>query len=334
MTPSIVFLDRDTLPTRIRLRPPHFAHQWRDYPATSPEQVVERLQGAQIAIVNKVRLGEAELSQLPDLRLIAEAATGCDNLDLATCQRHGIAVCNVQGYACHAVAEHALALMLALARNLPAYRHALQAGAWQQSPHFCYFGPPLHDLAGKRLGLIGSGVLGQAMARLGQALGMEVCFAARRYGTVSHNGLGFHQTSGGCEERLPRLPFDELLASSDVISLHCPLNDETRNMLGSREFALMKPGALLINTARGGLVDEEALLAALLGGRLGGAASDVARREPPQPDDPLLRAQELPNFILTPHVAWASDEAMQRLADQLIDNLEAFMRGESLRRVR
>ena len=163
---------------------------------------------------------------------------------------------------------------------------------------------------------------------------MEVCFAARRYGSVSHNGLGFHQTSGSCEERLPRLPFDELLASSDVISLHCPLNDETRHMLGAREFALMKPGALLVNTARGGLIDEEALLEALLEGRLAGAASDVAGREPPQPHDPLLRALALPNFILTPHVAWASDEAMQRLADQLIDNLEAFMRGESLRRVR
>ena len=168
-------------------------------------------------------------------------------------------------------------------------QQALQAGAWQQSPHFCYFGPPLHDLAGKRLGLIGSGVLGQAMARLGQALGMEVCFAARRYGSVSHNGLGFHQTSGSCEERLPRLPFDELLASSDVISLHCPLNDETRHMLGAREFALMKPGALLINTARGGLIDEEALLEALLEGRLAGAASDVAGREPEEREvAPLL----------------------------------------------
>ncbi|GAB3231788.1 D-2-hydroxyacid dehydrogenase [Pseudaeromonas pectinilytica] len=330
MAVSIVFLDRATLPARIALPAPAFVHHWQEYPATSPEQVVPRLQGATMAIVNKVRIGEAELAALPQLRLIAVAATGTDNVDLESCRRRGVAVCNVQGYAVHAVVEHALALMLALARNLPAYQSALRAGAWQQSPHFCYFGPGIHDLAGKKLGLIGSGVLGRNMARLAQALGMEVSFAARRHGTVDHAPL---HTTADTVERLPRLPFDELLGSSDVISLHCPLNDETRNMFGAREFGLMKPGSLLINTARGALLDEEALLQALQSGHLAGAASDVARREPPQAGDPLLRALDLPNFILTPHVAWASDEAMQTLANQVIANLEAFQRGESLRRV-
>jgi glycerate dehydrogenase len=330
MSVSIVFLDRETLPARIQLRAPQFAHQWRDYPATTAGLVVPRLQEADIAIVNKVRIGEAELAALPRLRLVAVAATGSDNVDLEACCRHGVAVCNVQGYAVHAVVEHTLALMLALARNLPAYQSALRAGAWQQSPHFCYFGPGLHDLAGKKLGLIGSGVLGRNMARLGQALGMQVRFAARRHGTVDHAPL---HSPGEVVEHLPRLPFDELVRDSDAISLHCPLNDETRNMFGAREFELMKPGALFINTARGGLVDEEALLQALQSGHLAGAASDVARREPPQAGDPLLRALALPNFILTPHVAWASDEAMQALAEQVITNLEAFQHGDSLRRL-
>jgi glycerate dehydrogenase len=201
MSVSIVFLDRETLPARIQLRAPQFAHQWRDYPATTAGQVVSRLQEADIAIVNKVRIGEAELAALPRLRLIAVAATGSDNVDLEACRRHGVAVCNVQGYAVHAVVEHALALMLALARNLPAYQSALRAGAWQQSPHFCYFGPGLHDLAGKKLGLIGSGVLGRNMARLGQALGMQVRFAARRPPPAARRPPPWHHRSRAAPHR-------------------------------------------------------------------------------------------------------------------------------------
>ena len=318
MQPLIVFLDRATLPERIHLPRPSLPHSWQEHHTTTPEQIVPRLAGATIAIVNKVRLTRHELAQLPDLRLIVVAATGTDNVELDACAELGITVCNVQGYAIHAVAEHTLALMLALSRNLPAYRQALQGGAWQQSPHFCYFGPTIHDLAGKRLGLIGSGSLGQAVARLAEALGMEVYFAGRK-GEAAPAG---------------RVAFAQLLQECDVLSLHCPLNDQTRGLIGKDELAMMKPSALLINTARGALVDENALLAALEQGTIAGAASDVSLQEPPATDSPMLRAQQLPNFILTPHVAWASDEAMQRLANQVTENIEAFARGTPLRRVR
>lgn len=318
MSQLIVFLDRATLPERIHLPRPTIPHQWQEYASTPQEQIVPRLAGASIAIVNKVRFTRHELAQLPDLRLIVVAATGTDNVALDACAELGITVCNVQGYAVHAVAEHTLALMLALSRNLPAYRQALQEGAWQQSPHFCYFGPAIHDLAGKRLGLIGSGSLGQAVARLGEALGMEVYFAGRK-GEAAPAG---------------KMAFTQLLQECDVISLHCPLNTQTRSLIGQAELAMMKPSALLINTARGALVDENALLAALEQGTIAGAASDVSQQEPPTADSPLLRAQQLPNFILTPHVAWASDEAMQRLANQVTENIEAFVSGTPLRQVR
>ncbi len=318
MSQRIVFLDRASLPPHINLRRPAFEHVWQEYPHSAPDQVVERLQGAQIALVNKVPLGEAQLAQLPTLRLIAEAATGTDNLDLDACRRRGIAVYNIQGYAIHAVAEHTLALMLALARNLMAYRQDLAAGAWQTSSQFCYLGPRIHDLAGKRLGLIGRGSLGQAVGRLGEALGMEVVYAGRK---------------GDAAPGAGRLPFETLLRTADVVSLHCPLTADTRGLIGAAELAMLKPSALLINTARGGLVDEAALLTALQAGRLAGAAADVASREPPAADHPLMQASQQHNFILTPHVAWASDEAMQRLADQLIENLEHFVAGNGLRRL-
>lgn len=326
MVARIVFLDRSTLPERVQLKCPTLPHQWQNFDLTAAEQVVARLQGAQVVVVNKVPLNGEQLRQLPDLKLVAVAATGVDRVDLAACRALGIGVCNIQGYANHAVAEHTLALMLALSRRLLPYQQALQAGAWQQSPHFCLFGPPLHDLAGKQLGLIGSGALGQAVARLGDALGMRVVFAARHAAAAD-------AALAPVDGRWPRQPLAGLLASSDVVSLHCPLTPDTAGLIGAAELALMKPEALLINTARGGLVDEEALLQALLDQRLGGAACDVARREPPLADDPLLRALASDRFLLTPHIAWASDEAMQGLADQLIDNVDAFLRGERLRRV-
>lgn len=324
MSHHIVFLDRATLPERIQLPCLPFAHTWQEYASTQPHEIIPRLQQATIAIVNKVKLGDKELAALPALQLIVVAATGTDNVDRTACRARGVTLCNVQGYAVHAVVEHALSLMLALSRNLVPYQQALKAGAWQQSPHFCYFGPNIHDLAGKRLGLIGSGSLGRAMARVGSALGMEVCFAERRNASSP-------QTDQDGE--WVRLPFETLLATADVLSLHCPLNEETRGMIGAQELALMKPSALLINTARGGLVDESALLQALESGQLAGAACDVAGREPPHAEDPLLRALALPNFILTPHVAWASDEAMQTLAAQVMENVARFVAGDPVRRI-
>ncbi|MCE9936796.1 D-2-hydroxyacid dehydrogenase [Aeromonas salmonicida] len=315
---QIVFLDSDTLDAGITLHRPDFPHHWQSHPSTAPEQVVERLRNASIAIINKVRIGAPELAQLPDLKLIALAATGSDNVDLEACRAANVGVCNIRNYSGPSVPEHAMALMLALSRNLFAWRQSLLEGRWQQSGQFCFFDHNIMDLHGKQLGIIGKGTLGQALGERAQGMGMIVRYAQSQIG-ASHDE--------------DRLPLDALLQSSDVVSLHCPLTPYTRHLIGERELALMKPGALLINVGRGGLVDEAALLKALANGRLGGAGFDVASVEPPPPDHPLMQALQYPNFILTPHVAWASEESMQRLADQLIDNINAFAEGRRQHRL-
>ncbi|MBC7859500.1 MAG: D-2-hydroxyacid dehydrogenase [Burkholderiaceae bacterium] len=309
MNHNIVFLDRDSLVAK--LRAPAFPHTWRDYPTTSAADVVARLREASIAVVNKVRLGEAELAQLPQLKMIAVAATGTDIVDLEACRRRGIVVSNIRNYATASLPEHGMALILALRRNLLAYRADIEAGRWQQSAHFCLLDHPIRDLCGSRLGLVGYGTLGRAMGRLGRAFGMEVCV---------------HTRSPVADPDVTQVGFDELLETSDVLSLHLPLSAQTRHLIGAPQLARMKPSALLINTARGGLVDEAALAHALSNGVIGGAGFDVLTSEPPPADNVLLNLR-LPNFILTPHVAWASGAAMQTLADQLVDNLEAFAAG-------
>lgn len=311
----IVFLERDSV--RAEVRRPAFPHVWAEYPATAPEQVFERLAEATIAITNKVRLDGELLARLPRLQLIAEAATGTDNIDLAWCRQHGLAVANIRGYAAHTVPEHALMMMLALRRQLLAYRADLAAGKWQQAAMFCLFDHPIRDLHGSTLGLFGRGSLGQGVARLAEAFGMRVLWGEHKDAAAVRPGY---------------VPFAQLLAEADIVSLHCPLNDRTRGMIGEAELRAMKPGALLINTARGGLVDEAALAQALRQGRLAGAGFDVLSQEPPRNGNPLLEL-DLPNFILMPHVAWASAGAMQALADQLTDNVEAFVRGERRNRV-
>ncbi|HGY5235595.1 D-2-hydroxyacid dehydrogenase [Aeromonas salmonicida] len=315
---QIVFLDSDTLDAGITLHRPDFPHHWQSHQSTAPEQVVERLRNASIAIINKVRIGASELAQLPDLKLIALAATGSDNVDLEACRAANVGVCNIRNYSGPSVPEHAMALMLALSRNLFAWRQSLLEGRWQQSGQFCFFDHNIMDLHGKQLGIIGKGTLGQALGERAQGMGMIVRYA---------------QSQTGASHDEDRLPLDALLQSSDVVSLHCPLTPYTRHLIGERELALMKPGALLINVGRGGLVDEAALLKALANGRLGGAGFDVASVEPPPPDHPLMQALQYPNFILTPHVAWASEESMQRLADQLIDNINAFAEGRRQHRL-
>jgi glycerate dehydrogenase len=248
---------------------------------------------------------------LPELKLIAIAATGSDNIDLDYCRRHGVAVSNTRGYAINSVPEHVLMMMLALRRNLLAYRADVQQGLWQQSKQFCLLTHELHDISGSALGIIGYGSIGKAMARLGEAMGMRVLLAEHKHAKTTRAG---------------RTSFEETLRQSDVVSLHCPLTNQTRELFGRAEFAMMKPGALLINTARGALVDDDALVAALQTGAIAGAGYDALREEPPRQGSPLLDL-DLPNFILTPHVAWASNEAVQALADQVIDNIEAFIAG-------
>ncbi|HSO06231.1 MAG TPA: D-2-hydroxyacid dehydrogenase [Pelomicrobium sp.] len=311
----VVFLDRSTIEADIRR--PAFAHEWVDYPLTAPAEILPRLAGVTIAVVNKVPMRAEALAQLPALRKIAVCATGTDNVDLEYCRGHGIVVSNIRGYGVHAVPEHVFTLILALRRNLLAYRDDVRRGRWQEAPFFCLFSHPIRDLHGSRLGIIGRGGLGDAVARLGEAFGMRVAFAERK---------------GVKEPRAGYQGFDRVIAESDVISLHCPLTPATRGLIGEQELRAMKRDAVLINTARGGLVDERALVRALDEGWIAGAGFDVLSVEPPREGNPLLGI-ERPNFILTPHVAWASREAMQVMADQLIDNIEAYVAGEPRNRV-
>jgi glycerate dehydrogenase len=306
---NIVFLDRDSLIANVRR--PAFAHAWREFGATAPTEVVERLQDASIAITNKVPLRAPDIARLPGLKMIAVAATGTDNVDLAACRERGIVVANIRDYSLVSVPEHCFTLMLAVRRNLRAYVADVEAGRWERSTRFCLLDHPIGDLAGSRLGIVGYGALGRQVARIGRAFRMEIAVTSR---------------SKVEDTDVVALPLHELLATSDVVSLHLPLTEQTRHMIAARELASMKRSAILVNTARGGLVDEAALAEALENGVIAGAGFDVLSKEPPLPDNPLLKLR-LPNFVLTPHVAWASGGAMQTLADMLVDNIEAWAAG-------
>ncbi|MDP1908416.1 MAG: NAD(P)-dependent oxidoreductase, partial [Hyphomicrobium sp.] len=266
----IVFLQRGTLNAHVRR--PAFAHEWAEHTETSAAEQAARLSGASIAISNKLAMPRSLLEQLPELKLIAISATGANHIDLACCRERGIAVCNVRGYSRHTLPEHTMMLLLALSRSLPAYLRDVAAGAWQQSDKFFLDGAPIADLHGATLGIIGRGSAGDAVARLATAFGMKVLFAEHRRASGVREGYA---------------AFDTVLRSADAITLHCPLTAETDKLMGVRELALMKPGALLINTARGGLIDEAALLAALESGHLGGAGLDVLSEEPPVRGNPL-----------------------------------------------
>lgn len=312
MSQRIVFLDRDTIAPDVTVRRPAFDHEWEEHGKTRPEEVLDRLKGATIAITNKVRLREDVLSQLPDLKLIAVAATGTDVIDVDYCNQNGIVVSNIREYATHTVPEHTFALILALRRSIVGYREDVKNGEWQKAGQFCFFNHPISDLHGSRLGIIGEGSIGQSVAAIARGFGMEPVFAAHK----GAEGLGPLYT-----------PWDEVIETADVITLHCPLIPQTKDMIGIDEFRRMKSSCLIVNTARGGLIVEDALVQAVEEGMIGGAAIDVLPVEPPADDHPFLRLLERPNFILTPHVAWASHQAIQTLADQLIDNIQNFVAG-------
>jgi glycerate dehydrogenase len=305
----IVFIERNTI--QANFRRPDFDHEWIEYPESTAEEVPERIHEATVIISNKLSLGEVQLSQAPQVKLIAIAATGSDCVDLDYCRARGITVCNVRGYAANSVPEHVLMLILALRRNLLAYRREVLEGRWQHSKQFCLLAHPLHDINGGTIGIVGYGAIGKSMARLSKAAGMRVLISEHK---------------NARDARAGRTGFVEMLQQSDIVTLHCPLTDDTRDMFGRSEFEMMRRNALLINTARGALVREDALIDALKNGLIAGAAVDCLRQEPPTNGNPLLDL-DLPNLIVTPHVAWASDEAMQALADQVIDNIEAFIAG-------
>lgn len=310
MTHRAVFLDRGSVKATVRR--PVCVTDYREYEKTAPGEIVERLNGATIAIINKVPLRAQTLDQLPQLKMIAVAATGYDVVDIPYCKDHGIAVANIRNYAVHTVPEHAFALILMLRRNILAYREDVQSGVWNKSDQFCFLTHDIGDLHGATLGIIGEGAIGQATANIARAFGMRVLFADHEPPKMA--GVEF-------------TPFEQLLAESDVISLHCPLTPATRGLIDLAAMRRMKRNALLINTARGGLVDEGALIQALDERLIAGAGFDVLTVEPPRDGHPLLDVRR-PNFILTPHVAWASDGAMQFLADQLIDNIEMWAAGK------
>lgn len=310
-----VFLDQDTvnngdldLSRLVKALP-----RWQSYGGTEPGQVAERIADAEVVVSNKVVLSKELLNQAPGLRLVVVAATGTNNVDLAAAAARGVAVCNVRNYATPSVVQHVFALILSLTRHLPEYREAVRAGRWQHSDKFCLLDYPIRELDGLTLGIVGYGELGKAVAGTAEsAFGMRV-HVAQRPGTE--------------EPRPGRIPLSQLLPEADILSLHCPLTAQTRGLIGTRELARMKRDALLINTARGGIVDETALAEALRTGTIGGAGVDVLSSEPPQQGNPLL-APDIPNLIVTPHVAWASRESRQRLLDQVADNIQSFLNGQ------
>jgi glycerate dehydrogenase len=284
--------------------------RWRFHDETAPGEIAARVRDAGIVITNKVGLDARALDAAHRLRLVCVSATGVDNVDLEAAARRGITVCNVPDYATPSVVQHVFALMLALVTRLPDYRDAVRAGRWQHSRHFALLDWPVAELAGRTLGIVGYGELGRAVAAVAGCFGMQVLLAARP-GTIPAPG---------------RIELDALLGRVDVLSLHCPLTDRTRGLIGARELGLMRRHALLINTARGGIVDEAALADALRCGALAGAGIDVLASEPPRDGSPLLAA-DIPNLIVTPHVAWASRESRRRLVDGLRENIEAFLAG-------
>ncbi|CCN73396.1 Glycerate dehydrogenase [Vibrio nigripulchritudo SFn118] len=308
----IVFLDRDTIGPGVEMTKPSFEHQWVEYGKSRQDQVVERLADADIVVTNKVPIREETLAQLPGLKMVAVAATGYDVIDLDACKARGITVANVRGYAVNTVPEHTFSLILALRRSLVGYRQDVIDGEWQKSEQFCFFNHDIQDLANSRLGIIGSGAIGQAVAKIGRAMGMEVVFSERKGSEMCREGY---------------LPFGEVIETSDVISLHAPLTPNTRDMISEKELTLMKPSAILVNASRGGLINEPALVKAIKDKQIAAVGLDVLTQEPPRNDHPIFEIASLPNVIVTPHTAWASLAAMQEVWRQVIDNIEGHVEG-------
>lgn len=309
---KVVFLDRETLAPEIHLAELTFPHELVTFGRTSATETAERIRDADIVITNKVKVTGEAIAGAQRLRLIAVAATGTDVIDLKACEARSIAVVNVRDYAVNTVPEHTFALILALRRSVLPYHASIRAGRWREAQQFCYFDYPIRDLAGSTLGIIGDGVLGRAVADIARGFKLKILFSTYK----GVEGMGPLYT-----------PFEDVLKQSDIITLHCPLLPSTRNLIGKPEFAMMERQPLLINTARGGLVDEQALVDALISGQISGAGFDVTTSEPPPADHPFGRIMDRPNFILTPHVAWSSREAIQDLADQLIETINLFWQG-------
>ena len=286
------------------------------FDSTPSSQIAGRIEHARFVILNKVRLSGASMEQARALKLVCLAATGTDNVDLEAARNLGVGVCNVRAYCTASVVQHVFAMILSLTQHLSQYQQLLKGGAWKDSPQFCMLEYPIRELQGRTLGVVGFGELGQAVARMGEAFGMRILVANRPGGAA----------------RAGRVDLPEVLAEADVLSLHCPLTPQTEGLLGAPELRRMKPDALLINTARGGLVDAEALAGQLREGKLGGAGIDVLREEPPVNGNVLID-EDIPNLIVTPHIAWAARESRQRALDEIVANIRDFEAGGQRGRV-
>lgn len=318
MKPKGVFLDFATVGPDVDVASLERVVDLECHTATAPEHVPARIRGHDVVIVNKAQVSRRALAQAPQVKLIALVATGTDNVDTAAARERAVAVTNIRDYCNMAVVQHVFALILSLTQHVHRYDALVRDGAWQRSSTFAMFDFPIRELAGCNLGIVGYGSLGRAVGELGHCLGMEVLVSARpdASGTVPDG----------------RVAFDDVVRSADVLTLHCPLTDATRHMLNRARFAQMRRGAIIINTARGGLIDSADLVAALESGMIAGAGIDVLAMEPPDGADPLLTAR-LPNLLVTPHIAWAAREARQRAIDQVAENITAFFAGDRLRRV-
>lgn len=284
------------------------------YQQTSPEETAKRIQDVEVVILNKVRLSRELMAEAPKLKLVCLVATGTDNVDCAGAAELGITVCNCQAYGTDSVVQHVFSMIFAMHTNLITYDRAVREGKWQQATQFCMLDYPITELKEKTLGIIGYGTLGKGVAAVAEALGMKVLVGRRP----------------GLEQEDERIPIPELLPQVDVLTLHCPLTDQTRNVIDEKAFQLMKPTAFLVNAARGGVVDEVALADALRKGTIAGAAVDVLTKEPPDDDNPLL-AGDIPNLIITPHCAWGSLQARTRIVEQTVENIGAFSKGNPMR---
>ncbi|KMK51024.1 glycerate dehydrogenase [[Actinobacillus] muris] len=309
---NIVFLDRTGIPASHEIPRPSFPHNWVEYDRTTADQTFERAKDADIIITSKVLFGRELLAKLPKLKLIAITATGTNNIDLVAAKELGIAVKNVTGYSSVTVPEHVLGMIFALKHSLMSYhRDQVTSDRWATCGQFCYTDYPITDVRGATLGVFGKGCLGTEVGRLATLLGMKVLYAEHKGATTIRDGY---------------TPFETVLAQADIVTLHCPLTDTTQNLINAQTLALMKPTAYLINTGRGPLVDEAALLDALQNGTIAGAALDVLVKEPPEKDNPLIQAAKvLPNLLITPHVAWASDSAVTTLVNKVAQNIEEFV---------
>ena len=308
---NIVFLDSTAIPKHIPIPCPSFAHTWTEYEHTSSAEKIERAKDADIVITSKVIFDRETLKQLPKLKLIAITATGTNNVDLVAAKEMGIAVRNVTGYSRTTVPEHVIGLIFSLKHSFAGWLRDQSEAKWPKSKQFCYFDYPITDVRGSTLGVFGKGCLGTEVGRLANAVGMKVLYAEHKDATFCREGY---------------TPFEEVLKQADIVTLHCPLTETTKNLMNAETLSKMKKGAFLINTGRGPLIDELALVDALKTGHLGGAALDVMVKEPPEKDNLLiLAAKTMPNLIITPHIAWASDSAVTTLVNKVMQNIEEFV---------